>query len=135
MSVSVALYQDSLELHTQATNSHDPDCLSWLNVVRMQSVKYSHTSTLQRSRCFVRKTVWDLEEEGLTPDRSSGHASLVKICVAVHCSFGAIIFASGETPIAVATAIMLVAPSYTISLFQISRLRTDFLNNSNTLVA
>lgn len=100
---------------TQAANAQDTYSVVSLDVVGVKGIEDSSAGTHERGRFFAGEVLRDQEQERLKPDCMGGERALVEAVGAVDMALGTVVLASSKTLVAVATGIMLKAPSDTIT--------------------
>lgn len=69
------------------------------------------------------------------PDGVMREGTLIEICLAVHGSIGTICLGATKTLVAVPAAIMLVAPTHAVALFEMRHVRARRFDDADTFVA
>ena len=119
----------------QAADADDAHAVGALRVVELQRVEDRRASAHQGRGVLVLDAVGDLEQEVGLPDCGCGEGALVQVGVSVHGALGAEGLNATEALLAVAAAIVLVAPADSVTLFHCLHERTGLFDDAGALMA
>ena len=120
---------------TQSADADDSNSRCWLNIVHVQCIKDSSTSTHQRRGLFISQLIRERKKEGLFLDRVCREGSLIQVCEAVHGSLRAEGLTARKTPVAGTAAIMLISPADAVAFLQVAHRRANSFSHTTAFVA